>query len=84
MQLCLLLYTIRATFELTYNSSSRVNKTNIVDLPYDTSVLYNVQPREYLSLIDNKHYVGFIAEELHDVEPLFAHYNEQGICDSVE
>ena len=58
--------------EVRYNSSSRKYKTDIIDLPHDTQTIYNVQPREFLSTIDGLRYIGFVAEELEEVDTHFA------------
>jgi hypothetical protein len=71
-------------FEVRYNSSSKKYKTDIIDLPYDTSTLYNLNPREFLSTIDYKTYIGFVAEEVEEVDTRFAWKDESGSPESIE
>jgi len=71
-------------FEVRYNSSSRKYKTEIIDLPYNTETIYNVKPRQFLSTIDLKTYIGFVAEELEEVDTHFAWKDDSGSPESVE
>jgi hypothetical protein len=73
-----------ATNEIVYNSSTRRIKKNIVDLAEDTTSVYGLRPVEYDAISDNKHYVGLIAEEAHDVDPRFAWTDEGGIPGGID
>jgi hypothetical protein len=57
--------------EITYSTSSIKYKKNVIDLQEDTSKIYNIRPREYDSKIDDIHYIGYIAEELNEVDTNF-------------
>ena len=64
------------TFELSYLTSSRRYKTNIIDLLQNTENIYKLQPKEYDYTPDNnKHLIGFIAEEAFSADPYFAVLN---------
>jgi hypothetical protein len=41
--------------------------------------VYDLRPVEYDAILDDKHYVGLIAEEAHDVDQRFAWTDEGGI-----
>jgi hypothetical protein len=73
-----------ANYEITYNTSSIKYKKNVVDLATDTSVLYQVQAREYDTKEDNTHHIGYIAEELEQVCPSFTWKNPDGTPEGVE
>lgn len=73
-----------ANYEITYNTSSIKYKKNVVDLTTDTSVLYQVQAREYDTKEDNTHHIGYIAEELEQVCPSFTWKNPDGTPEGVE
>jgi hypothetical protein len=57
--------------EITYNTSSIKYKKNVIDLQEDTSKIYNIRAREYDSKIDDIHHIGYIAEELNEVDTNF-------------
>jgi len=59
------------TNEITYGVSMAKYKSNIVDLSLDTTSIYNLNPREY-DYLDGKHCVGFIAEEVDEVDTMLA------------
>jgi hypothetical protein len=61
------------TREILVQSSSMRYKTNIVDLQRDSSVLYDLRPREFdFTVHQIEHLVGFIAEEVHEIDPSLA------------
>ena len=72
------------TFELTYNTSSIKYKKNVIDLREDTTKLYNVRAREYDTKDENKHYIGYIAEELNDIDTYFTWKNPDGTPEGIE
>ena len=72
------------TFELTYSTSSIKYKKNVIDLTEDTSVLHNIKAREYDSKESNKHFIGYIAEELNDASPWFTWKNPDGSPEGIE
>jgi hypothetical protein len=59
------------TGEITYNSSSIKNKKNVIDLQTDTSNIYKIRAREYDWKEDDKHFIGYIAEELDAIDTNF-------------
>jgi hypothetical protein len=65
------------TGELSYNTSIRKHKTNIVNLTRDTSTLYNLTPREF-DYINNGHSIGFIAEEVNAIDTMLTTKNKSG------
>ena len=70
--------------ELTYNTSSIKYKKNVIDLREDTTKLYNVRAREYDTKDENKHYIGYIAEELNDIDTYFTWKNPDGTPEGIE
>jgi len=60
-----------STGEITYNTSSIKYKKNVIDLQTDTSSIYNVRAREYDWKEDDKHFIGYIAEELDAIDTNF-------------
>jgi hypothetical protein len=60
------------TKEITYNSSTRNIKKNIIDLTANTAHVYDIRPVEYDAISDDRHYVGLIAEEVYEADPHFA------------
>jgi hypothetical protein len=72
------------TNEITYNTSSIKYKKNVIDLQEDTSKLYNIKAREYDTKDDDKHFIGYIAEELNDVDTYFTWKNPDGTPEGIE
>ena len=70
--------------EITYNTSSIKYKENVIDLTEDTSVIYNVRAREYDTIEENKHKIGYIAEELNDISTHFTWKNPDGSPEGIE
>lgn len=73
-----------ANYEITYNTSSIKYKKNVENLTLDTSVLYQVQPREFDAKEGNTHHIGYIAEELEQVCPQFTWKNPDGTPEGIE
>jgi hypothetical protein len=75
-----LLYYNTGTSEITYLSSSRETKDNINNLNTDTSVVLNLQPKTFTYKSDPQSgtQVGYIAEEVAEINPHFAGYNSAG------
>jgi hypothetical protein len=68
------------TGEISQNTSQRVHKENIENLNTDTRVVLNLQPRTftYKSNPTSGTHIGFIAEEVAEINPNFANYNVLG------
>ena len=65
------------TGELSFNGSSLKYKSNVVDLTADTSSIYRLNPREF-DYISGNHCVGFIAEEVNEIDSILATKNKDG------
>jgi hypothetical protein len=74
------LYYNTGTYELTYLSSSASTKNTIRDLTVDTDVLYDLKPKTYIYNSDpgGGEQIGYIAEEVRELNKHFATYNEPG------
>ena len=57
---------------MSYNTSTRRIKKNIIDLTANTAHVNDIRPVEYDAIADDKHFVGLIAEEAFDADPHFA------------
>ncbi len=79
----LMVYTA-ATGEVTYQTSSIKYKKNVIDFTRDTTSLYNLKTREYDTKEDNKHHIGYIAEECFDVNPVFTWTNDDGTPEGLD
>jgi len=73
-----------STGEITHNTSSIKYKKNVIDLQQDTSKIYNIKAREYDTKDDNKHFIGYIAEELNDVDTYFTWKNPDNTPEGIE
>ena len=73
-----------ANNEITYNTSSIKYKKNVIDLNKETSKIYNIRAREFDAISDNKHYIGYIAEELQDIDTNFTWKNQDGLPEGIE
>lgn len=71
------------TGEISYQSSSIKYKKNVIDLTEDTSVLTNLQGREYDTIRDNIHSVGYIAEEANEASTNFTWKNPDGTPEGI-
>jgi hypothetical protein len=71
------LYYNPSTFEISYVSSSREKKNTIQDLATDTTPIYGLQPRTYIYNTDPQSgpQIGYIAEEVKELNRNFATYN---------
>jgi hypothetical protein len=77
------------TGEIRYNSSSIRYKTNVTDATVDTSAIYDVRLREFDAKTRGNtdpyyRFVGYVAEEVANVDPHFAGYDAQGRPDTIE
>jgi hypothetical protein len=72
------------TGEITYQVSSQRYKENIVNLQQNTSKVLDVQAREFDLKNSGHHRLGYIAEELHELDPHFTHVNQQGEPEGIE
>lgn len=79
----LMVYT-PGTGEVTYQTSSIKYKKNVIDLTRDTTALYNLRAREYDTKSDNIHHIGYIAEEVNEVETNFTWKNEDGTPEGLD
>ena len=72
------LYYNDTTKEVTFQSSSRKTKNSIDVLIADTAKVYELVPKTYIYNTDPQSgtHVGYIAEDVADVDPRFATYNE--------
>jgi len=63
--------------EVTYVTSSRSTKNTIQSLATDTSSIYQLAPKTFIYNSDTQltRHVGYIAEEVHEVDPVFATYD---------
>ena len=46
--------------------------------------MYNITAREYDAKVDDKHYIGYIAEELNSIDPNFTWKNADGSPEGIE
>ncbi len=64
-------------------SSSIKYKENVVDLNRSTSNIYNVRAREYDWKETQQHLIGYIAEEIDEVDTLFT-FKKDGKPEGIE
>ena len=57
--------------DVTYDTSSRFVKENVVDSPYGLSEVIALKPRKYFRTDDQREEIGFVADEVVDVLPEF-------------
>jgi hypothetical protein len=64
--------------EITNDGSSRDVKDSIEDLATDTTKIYELDPKTYVYKGGNPgmRHIGYIAEEVHELDTAFAAYNE--------
>ena len=69
-----------STYELSYLTSSATTKNTIEDLNMDTTVINNLKPKTYYYNTDPDAgiQVGYIAEDVKELNPHFATYNYLG------
>jgi len=78
------LYYDSTTFEIRYNSSSRRFKENIQNINIDTSKVLQIIPREFNGIGTTDFVpIGYIAEELNDIEPQFTTLDKEGEIEGV-
>ena len=70
--------------EITYQNSSIKYKKNVIDLQEDTTKIFNIRAREYDTKNENKHCIGYIAEELNDIDTYFTWKNPDGTPEGIE
>jgi hypothetical protein len=56
---------------VTYDTSSRLVKEQIVDCPYGIDALKQLKPRKYFRTDDQRDEIGFVADEMVQVMPEF-------------
>ena len=71
-------------FEICYNTSSIKYKKNVIDLTQNTSNVLSIRAREYDSKDNNTHHIGYIAEELNDIDPWFTWKNADNTPEGIE
>jgi hypothetical protein len=54
---------------VTYDTSTRLVKENIVDNPYGLNEILQLKPRKYFRLDDQREEIGFVADEVINVIP---------------
>ena len=54
---------------VTYDTSTRLVKENIVDNPYGLNEILQLKPRKYFRLDDQREEIGFVADEVVNVIP---------------
>jgi hypothetical protein len=59
------------TGTVTYDTSSRLVKDNIVNSPYGLAEILQLQPRKYFRNDDNRDEIGLVADEVQQVLPEF-------------
>jgi hypothetical protein len=59
------------TGQLTYDTSSRLVKTDIEDCPYGLEQIKLLRPRQYFRVDDQRNEIGFVADEVASVMPEF-------------
>lgn len=72
------------TNEIYYNGSSERYKYDIASLSKDTSVIYDLQPREFKYKITDEPDVGLIAEEAFKCDPSFAYLDKDKIPEGIQ
>jgi hypothetical protein len=64
---------------VTYDTSSRLVKENIVDCPYGLETLKQLHPRKYFRTDDQQDEIGFVADELAEVMPEFVPFGPKRV-----
>ena len=65
---------------LTYDTSNRYVKDNIIDCPYGIAEIKQLQPRKYFRTDDRINEIGFIADEVSEVMPEFVSMGVKSIA----
>ena len=58
-----------ANGKVTYDSSTRLVKSDIIDSPYGLNEILQLKPRKYYRIDDEKNEIGFIADEVYEILP---------------
>ena len=72
------------TNEIYYNGSSERYKYDIEPLTKDTSVIYDLQPREFKYNMTGESDIGLIAEEAFECDPSFAYLDKDQIPEGIQ
>ena len=72
------------TGEIYYNGSSERYKYDIEPLSKDTSVVYNLQPREFKYKLSDEPDIGLIAEEAFECDSAFAYLDKDQIPEGIQ
>ena len=72
------------TGEIYFNGSSERYKYDIEPLAKDTSVIYNLQPREFKYKLSDEPDIGLIAEEAFECDPSFAYLDKDQIPEGIQ
>jgi len=72
------------TGEVYFNGSSERYKYDIEPLSKDTSVVYNLQPREFKYKLSDESDIGLIAEEAFECDPSFAYLDKDQIPEGIQ
>ena len=72
------------TGEIYYNGSSERYKYDIAPLSKDTSVVYNLQPREFKYKLSDEPDIGLIAEEAFECDSAFAYLDKDQIPEGIQ
>ena len=72
------------TGEIYYNGSSERYKYDIAPLSKDTSVVYNLQPREFKYKLSDESDIGLIAEEAFECDSAFAYLDKDQIPEGIQ
>ena len=70
--------------EIFYNGSSQRYKYDIKPIVNKTDNIYQLQPKEFKYKIDDSTDIGFIAEEVADIDPAFAYLDKDGIPEGIQ
>ena len=55
--------------KVTYDSSTRLVKSDIIDSPYGLNEILQLKPRKYYRTDDERNEIGFIADEVYEILP---------------
>ena len=72
------------TNEIFYNGSSQRYKYDIKPIINKTDNIYQLQPKEFKYKLDDTTDIGFIAEEVADIDPAFAYVDKDGIPEGIQ
>jgi len=69
---------------VTYDTSSRLVKNNIVDSPYGLAEVMQLKSRKYFRVDDERNEIGFVADEIVDVMPEFVPMVPKSVFTKIE